>query len=100
MNQIFYHSKEWQTVRALVIARDNGFDMGLEDYPIGDGIIVHHMNPVSIADIERGNLDILNPEFLICVSKDTHNAIHYGGESKRAKGLIERRPNDTCPWKE
>lgn len=101
LNQSLYRSKEWKRTRDIVIARDDGCDMGLKDHPIFGRIVIHHMNPLSIADIENGNPDIFNPRFLICVSYDTHNAIHYGDiELIRRDEVVIRRPNDTCPWKE
>lgn len=99
LNQALYTSKEWKDARRDVIIRDDGCDMGLEDYPIGKGLIVHHMNPITKEDIEKRCDKIFDPEFLICVSFDTHNAIHYGDESLLPKELIERQPNDTCPWR-
>ena len=91
----------WKTARRDVIARDEAYDLGIRDRLITGRVIVHHMNPISLDDIENKNPDIFNPEYLICVSHDTHNAIHYGDEHLIMKTkLIERRPNDTCPWKE
>ena len=99
LNQIFYKSKEWQTIRRHVIVRDNGCDLGLDGYEIGGRILIHHMNPISKRDIlERSDL-LLNPEYLICVTKRTHDAIHYGDESLLPTRPIERRPNDTCLWR-
>lgn len=100
LNQVLYKSKEWKELRNKIVARDNGFDMGHEDYPIGGKIFVHHMNPISKSDIlERSDL-IFNPEYLISVSSTTHNAIHYGNEDifKRFT-FAERTPNDTIPWR-
>lgn len=98
LNQILYRSSEWKKIRNQIIIRDNGCDMGLEDYPI-DRIIVHHMNPINEHDIEIQNPDIFNPEFLICVSYNTHNAIHFGDFELLPKPIVERRPGDTCPWR-
>lgn len=99
INQIFYKSKEWQTVRDTVIIRDNGCDLGLQDREIRGRILIHHMNPISKEDILRRSDVILNPEYLICTTKNTHNAIHYGDVSLLMSDPIERKPNDTCPWK-
>ena len=85
-------------IRNQIIIRDNGCDMGLEDYPI-DRIIVHHMNPINEHDIETQNPDIFNPEFLICVSYNTHNAIHFGDFELLPAPVIERKPGDTCLWR-
>ena len=98
INQKFYKSYEWKQVRRDVIIRDNGCDLGLEGYELQNGIYVHHMNPMLPKDIVDASEWILNPEYLICVSFNTHNAIHYGDASLLPK-IIERKPNDTCPWK-
>lgn len=99
LNQRFYHSDEWRSVRDYVIVRDLGCDLAMEGYEIQRKIYIHHMNPITQKDIECSNADILNPEFLICTTHITHNAIHYADASLLATGPIERRPNDTCPWK-
>lgn len=99
LNQVLYHSGQWSEVRNRVIIRDNGCDLGIPDRQIADRIIVHHMNPLSIQDVTDRNEDIFNPEFLICVSHNTHNAIHFGDENLLTKLPIERRPNDTCLWR-
>lgn len=99
LNQILYRSSKWRKARDIVIIRDNGCDLGVPDYDINDTIIVHHMNPISIDDIENEVTWIYEPEFLICCSKRTHNAIHYGDESLLPKEPIIRTPHDTCPWK-
>lgn len=99
LNQIFYRSKEWRTVRNQVIIRDNGCDLGIPGMEIGRGIVIHHMNPITVGDIESNSNFLLNPEYLICVSERTHEAIHYGNRETLPQPLVERRPNDTCPWK-
>lgn len=99
INQRFYRSKEWLSVRDFVIVRDEGMDMGTPDHPINGRILVHHMNPISIKDISDATEFLLNPEYLICVSHNTHNAIHYGDSSLLPGGIFERHPNDTCPWR-
>lgn len=100
MNQMFYRSVEWQQVRNFVIARDNACDLGCPDRPIYGRVYVHHINPISKEDIEQGNYEmLLDPNNLICVSQETHNAIHYGSFDLIRHEEIERRPNDTCPWK-
>lgn len=99
LNQVFYTSPEWQSVRRKVIVRDNGFEMGLQDYPIAGRILVHHINPILIDDITERNPDILNPEYLVCVSHEMHNAIHYGDDTiLKTKTLVERYPGDTKLW--
>lgn len=99
-NQDFYTSQLWRSIRNQVIVRDNGCDLGIEDRPItGRMIIIHHMNPITIDDIMNMTPNLIDPEFLICVSPNTHQALHYGDEKILPKGPIERFPNDTCPWR-
>lgn len=99
LNQEFYKSREWQSIRRQVIVRDLGCDLGIEDREIHGKIIVHHMNPITIDDIIEASDFLLNPEYLICTLKSTHDAIHYGDESLLIKAPVERTKNDTCPWK-
>jgi hypothetical protein len=99
LNQAFYASPEWKRARDQVIIRDNGCDLGIEDHEIRRNLLVHHMNPITQQDLEFGRDIVCDPEYLITVSLDTHNAIHYGDESiLRRYKLAERKPNDTCPW--
>lgn len=98
VNQQFYTSRQWRQVRQKVIARDEGMDLGIEGYEIYDRIIIHHMNPMSLADIEHGDSNILDPEFLISTTHKTHNAIHYGDASLLPKVLVDRQPGDTRLW--
>lgn len=99
LNQDFYRSREWRSIRDVVIARDLGCDLGVPGYEIHDRVYVHHMNPMVPDDIVHGNGDILDPEFLISVTHTTHNAIHFGDESKLPKiRFVERRPGDTKLW--
>lgn len=98
LNQMFYTSPEWKRVRRDVIVRDNGCDLGVEGYHIWDRIIIHHMNPVEIEDLINHNMAILDPEFLICTSPITHQAIHFGDESLLPKPPVERKPGDTRLW--
>lgn len=99
LNQVFYRSRRWKHVRDFIIIRDNGCDLGVEGYDIYDKIIIHHMNPLSIRDIEHESDYLLNPEFLISTTHNTHNAIHYGDQNLLITAPVERRKNDTCPWK-
>lgn len=100
LNQYIYQrSQRWKSVRDKIIVRDNGCDLGVEGYSIYGRIIIHHMNPISVEDIISDRDWIFDPEFLICVSHRTHNAIHYGDESLLPQTLIERTKNDTCPWR-
>lgn len=98
LNQLFYRSKEWKTIRNFVITRDNGCDLGMDGHDIYGKILVHHMNPISKDDILGRSEYLLDPEFLISTIKNTHDAIHYGDESLLITEPIQRRKNDTCPW--
>lgn len=98
MNQQFYRSAEWRRIRQYVIVRDNGCDLGIEGYEIHERIYIHHMNPMTPDDIRHGDEDILDPEFLICCTHRTHNAIHYGDERQLQKQYVPRRPGDTKLW--
>ena len=99
LNQNFYRSREWKRVRDEVIMRDNGCDLGIDGHEIRGKILIHHMNPITSEDIHRVSDYLLNPEYLICVTHRTHNAIHYGDESLIVTAPIERTQNDTCPWR-
>lgn len=99
LNQIFYKSQEWRRIREKVILRDNGCDLGIEGLDIYHGLHVHHMNPITQEQLLHRDEDILNPEFLICVSLGTHNAIHYGIDSSEFFDLTsERSAGDTKLW--
>lgn len=101
LNQRFYRSKEWLRVRDQVIIRDNGCDMALEGLDVYGRIYIHHIDPVLPEDlIDFNHEKLLNLENLVCVSYDTHAMIHYGVEGKCPNVLVERRPGDTCPWKQ
>lgn len=99
LNQNFYRSAAWKRVRDQVIVRDNGCDLGIDDRIIYGKILIHHMNPINDRDILDLTNILLNPEYLICVSHITHNAIHYSDESLLPSEPIVRFKNDTCPWK-
>jgi len=99
LNQALYTSREWKKVRDQVIIRDGGCDLGIEDRQIFGRIIIHHMNPITEEDIDERNPIIFDPEFLICTTMETHNAIHYSDESILILEPIERTKNDTCPWR-
>lgn len=99
LNQALYTSSRWKSARNEVIIRDSGCDLGILDREILSNITIHHMNPITIEDLESRNEDIFNPEFLVCVSRDTHLAIHYGDESLLPILPKERRPGDTLLWK-
>lgn len=98
INQLFYKSPEWRRVRDLIIIRDNGCDLGIIDRPIMSKIIVHHMNPVSLEELQESSKKVFNPEFLVCTCHATHNAIHYSNPNLLSKLSEERRPGDTLLW--
>lgn len=98
VNQRFYTSPQWRNVRNVVILRDNGCDLGIPGYEIPFGVLIHHMNPMTVEDIAEGADWILDPEFLVTTSKRTHNAIHYGDASLLAKPPVDRRAGDTKLW--
>ena len=99
LNQIFYRSQKWKSIRDRIIIRDNGCDLAMEGYDIYSKIIIHHMNPITIKDIELESDYLMDPEFLICVTHNTHNAIHYSDSNLLITAPIERTKNDTCPWR-
>lgn len=99
INQIFYKSDEWLSIRDKIIARDNGCDLGVDGYEIYDRILIHHMNPISKEDILYRKDYVLDPEFLITTVKRTHDAIHYGDKDLLVTSPIIRSKNDTCPWR-
>lgn len=99
LNQAFYKSEEWKSIRDHVIIRDNGCDLGIEGHEIFGRILIHHMNPIRKEDIINRSDILLNPEYLICTIKNTHDAIHYGDENLLVIASVERKKNDTCPWR-
>lgn len=98
LNQIFYKSREWLNVRDFVIVRDGACDLGIIDREIFHGIRVHHMNPITIEDFENNYEYLLDPEFLITTSLNTHNGIHFGNQKSLTRLPIERRRGDTKLW--
>lgn len=100
LNQYFYGTPEWKAFRREALIRDNGCDLGIEDRPIAGRIEVHHINPITKEQIQNRDPCLMDLENVICVSPNTHKAIHYGDDSLLPKDPIERRPNDTCPWKQ
>lgn len=99
LNQSFYRSKEWRQIRNQIILRDNGCDLAWDGYEIHDRIYIHHLNPIRTNDIIKVTDLLLDPEYLVCVSFSTHNAIHYGDEQLLISEPIVRTQGDTCPWK-
>lgn len=98
INQQFYRSQQWRHIRHHIIARDLGCDLGVEGFEIHNRLYIHHMNPMTVADIAHGDESILDPEFLITTTHGTHNAIHYGDERLLPRIFVERRPGDTKLW--
>ena len=99
LNQKFYKDPAWWEARDYVIIRDNGCDLAIPGREIYSRILIHHMNPITKDDILQRSKYLLDPEYLICTIKNTHDAIHYGDENLLIKGPVERKPNDTCPWR-
>lgn len=102
LNQLFYKFKEWKHLRDEIIIRDNGCDLGVIGYDIPKGVkvIIHHLNPITSYDLINQTDYLMNPEYLICTTLKTHNAIHYGDKNLLPVfEPIERTKNDTCPWK-
>lgn len=100
LNQEFYQrSQEWKRIRDYVIIRDQGCDLGIEGREIQGKILVHHMNPITKDDLLKRSKFLLDPEYLICTLKSTHDAIHYGDENLLMKGPVQRTLYDTCPWR-
>ena len=99
VNQRFYTSSEWKQIRDHVILRDEGCDLGVRGREIYGKILIHHLNPISLEDLIERSEFLLNPDYLICTTHETHNAIHYGDENLLARMPVERTRNDTCPWK-
>ena len=99
LNQSLYRSPEWRQVRNQVIIRDNGCDLGMEGYEIRDRVYIHHINPISMDDILNRTPALFDMDNLICVSFNTHQAIHYGDESLLPIiSFTERTPGDTKLW--
>ena len=99
LNQLFYESNEWKAIRNYIITRDSGCDLAIPELEILGRIYIHHINPLTKEDILDKTEYLLNPEYLVCTSFDTHQAIHYGNMDRLPKGPIIRTKNDTCPWR-
>ena len=99
LNQTFYKSPEWRRFRNEIIARDLGCDLAHQDYTIMGPIVIHHLNPITKEDILKRSDFLMNPEYAVCVSPETHRAIHYGDESLLVAEPVIRYANDTCPWR-
>lgn len=99
INQQFYNSPEWRRIRRKVILRDKACDLGLDGYELNSHIVIHHMNPLLLDDLVDRTDYLLNPEYLICCSHQTHNLIHYGNIKGTIKPIADRFPDDQCPWR-
>lgn len=100
-NQKFYRSVEWKRIRDQVLVRDNGCDLGIEGRELKTcRVLIHHLNPITLEEIQNGSESLFDLDNLITVSHSTHNSIHYGDDTTLFKDPIERSPNDTCPWKQ
>lgn len=98
INQMFYRSSQWRNLRQYIILRDNGCDLGVSGYDIHSNLYIHHLNPMTVDDIRNGDESILDPEFLITTTLNTHNAIHYGDERQLSVMFVERTAGDTKLW--
>ncbi len=98
INQRFYRSAQWKSIRHHVIVRDRACDLGIDGYEIHSDLVIHHMNPMIVADLESGEADVLDPEFLITTTHRTHNAIHYGTFDTLPKPYVPRARGDTKLW--
>lgn len=100
LSQVLYHDTEWRSVRNRVIIRDSGCDLGIFDREItGEPIYIHHLNPITKENVLNRDPCLFDMNNLICCTRRTHNAIHYGDSTKLIHDLVERKPNDTCPWR-
>ena len=99
LNQVLYRSPEWKRLRNQIIIRDDGCDLACDGYDIYDKVLIHHLNPITVEDVLARSRKVFDPDNLVCVSHNTHNAIHYGGMDLLVTGPIIRTKNDTCPWR-
>lgn len=99
LNQVLYRSPEWKRLRNQIIIRDGGCDLACDGYDIYDKVLIHHLNPITVEDVLARSRKVFDPDNLVCVSHNTHNAIHYGGVDLLVTGPIIRTKNDTCPWR-
>lgn len=99
LNQVLYRSPEWKRLRNQIIIRDDGCDLACDGYNIYGKVLIHHLNPITVEDVLARSRKVFDPDNLVCVSHNTHNAIHYGDVDLLATGPIIRTKNDTCPWR-
>ena len=99
LNQVLYRSPEWKRLRNQIIIRDDGCDLACDGYDIYDKVLIHHLNPITVEDVLARSRKVFDPDNLVCVTHNTHNAIHYGDSNLLVTGVITRTKNDTCPWR-
>ena len=99
LNQVLYRSPEWKRLRNQIIIRDCGCDLACEGYDIHNKVLLHHLNPIAVEDVVARSRKVFDPDNLVCVSHNTHNAIHYGDVDLLVTGPIIRTKNDPCPWR-
>ena len=99
LNQVLYRSPEWKRLRNQIIIRDGGCDLACDGYDVYDKVLIHHLNPITVEDVVARSRKVFDPDNLVCVSHNTHNAIHYGDMDLLVTGPIIRTKNDTCPWR-
>lgn len=99
LNQVLYRSPEWKRLRNQIIIRDDGCDLACDGYDVYGKVLVHHLNPITVEDVLARSRKVFDPDNLVCVSHNTHNAIHYGDVDLLVTGPITRTKNDTCPWR-
>ena len=99
LNQVLYRSPEWKRLRNQIIIRDDGCDLACDGYDVYGKVLIHHLNPITVEDVLARSRKVFDPDNLVCVSHNTHNAIHYGDVDLLVTGPIIRTKNDTCPWR-
>ena len=99
LNQVLYRSPEWKRLRNQIIIRDGGCDLACDGYDIYGKVLIHHLNPITVEDVLARSRKVFDPDNLVCVTHNTHNAIHYGDSDLLVTGVITRTKNDTCPWR-
>lgn len=99
LNQVLYRSPEWKHLRNKIIIRDGGCDLACDGYDIYGKVLIHHLNPITVEDVLARSRKVFDPDNLVCVTHNTHNAIHYGDSDLLVTGIITRTKNDTCPWR-
>lgn len=99
LNQVLYRSPEWKRLRNQIIIRDGGCDLACDGYDVYGKVLIHHLNPITVEDVLARSRKVFDPDNLVCVSHNTHNAIHYGDVDLLVAGPIIRTKNDTCPWR-